>query len=862
MLFKDIKKDDLTPMMKQYYDIKSTALDSILMYRLGDFYEMFFDDAIKASKSLGLALTSRDCGLDERAPMCGVPFHAANQYIKRLLNDGYKVTICEQLEEPGKGKSLVERGIVKVYTPGTIIDDEFLDNDGNNYISSLYYNPQLEAISLISCDISTGELIVNDDFATENDIQLIDELNLIEPSEIITNHVIINNILKNENYNINVIDADDNIDKDSLENLLANIKADFSIDKLNKIQVTNLYLLFKYLVDNKNFNLSHFDRISFNNIDEYMYLGENTIKNLELTKTIIDGTRRGSLIDILDHTSTPKRKRLLKIVVEKPLLDMDKINERLDLVESFYRDSINSELVKNELKYTFDIERILSKIASGIAGPRDLLNLRASLEKVPIISKLLESFKNDSNRIMAKIILEPHLDLYNLLFNAINDDAPVFLSDGNVIRSGYNEDLDKLRYDASHISDILINYEKELKEITQIKTLRLKYNKIAGYFIEISKGQIDKVPETFKRTQTLKNVERYTTAKLSEIEYKVLNTSKLVLELEKNLFKDILLKCSEYINSLKDLAYNLARLDVLLSLAETARLNNYIRPNFNSNSKLELKDARHPTVELNNNLESFIPNDAIFDDNNRFAIITGPNMSGKSTYMRTIAINQLMAQIGSFVPASYADLSIVDKIFTRIGASDALSRGKSTFMIEMTEVAEILNNATKDSLIIFDEVGRGTSTYDGMAIAFSIIEYVAKNIKAKTIFSTHYQELSKLEGELDGVFNITLAIREQNNDIVFLRKVIRGITSKSYGIHVAKLAGLPEVVIEEALNYQDKIMESVGENSVNMQYNFLEKDNRNSELIDKIEILDIDSLSPREALDFLYDLKERMRNED
>lgn len=858
---KNIDINNLTPMMKQYASIKKNCMDMILFYRLGDFYEMFFDDALVASKILGLALTGRECGLEDRAPMCGVPYHSATQYIKNLISEGYKVAICEQLEDPANSKGLVERGIVKVFTPGTILDDGYLNNSENNFIASVYIEDKIAASF---CDISTGELML-ENFEIDDFKNLYSEINKFDPKEIIVNDQNLYDKLIKEKLNAIIINSYTKKTLNDLKFLVKDIVGLNDFENFNTLEINSMYMLFQYLIDNKNTKLGHINSASKVLMTSYMGLDDIAIKNLEISKTIFDNSKKGSLLNVLDKTVTSKGSRMLKSMVERPLLNIDQINNRLDIVECFYSDPITSDNIKDLLDYISDIERIVSKIVAKIAGPRDLINLKTSLGVVPKIKDIILSFKSEA---FDTIKIDPNDSIYNLINESIVDEPPNFINDGDFIRDGYNKDLDEIKGRSRHSEKLLLDYENKLKEESGIKNLRVKYNKVTGYFIEVSKGQIENVPNYFRRIQTLKNVERYMTSDLSEIEYKILNSSKEALELEKELYDEILNAIIPSIASLKVLAESLAILDALLALADTARLNGYVRPSFNSTGITELKACRHPVVELNTSLEDFIPNDAYFDMENRYAIITGPNMSGKSTFMRTIALNQILAQIGSFIPVDSANLCIIDNIFTRIGASDALNLGKSTFMVEMTEVSNILNNASKDSLILLDEVGRGTSTYDGMSIAFALMEYITKEIGAKTMFSTHYQELSELEKKLPHVFNLTLDIKENNNEILFLRKVKPGVTNKSYGIHVAKLAGLPSELTDIAEEYQESFAKNdkVSEHSYS-QITFLANDQKpaskvknnnkiEEKVINKIKDLVPDKMSPIDALKFLYEIKE------
>ena len=844
-LFESIDKEKLTPMMRQYASIKDQALDSILMYRIGDFYEMFFDDAIEASRVLGLALTGRDCGLEERAPMCGVPHHASLTYVKKLIENNYKVAICEQLEEPGQGKALVERGIIKIYTPGTIIDTEYLSDDDNNFLASLYVD---DNISIAYADISTGELYVSNDFVFDSFKSIYDEIMRIHPKEIIVNDVKLYSKFKELGYYTVLKNEAPNFEEIK-EKIFEFTGIDYSVHKNAGNLKLSILNLFKYLFENKNVNLKHIDNIISYDISKYLELDESAIRNLELSKNITDNTKKGSLLSILDKTITSKGARRLKAIIERPLKDIREISYRQNVVEVFYNNPIEAETIKNLLSNTFDIERIASKISEKSASPQDLLNLKETLRIIPLIKDEISALGSESMKRLSD--LDEHKEIYTKLQDAIADEPSMSINDGYVIRHGYNSELDEIRDDRTEITDKLINYENELRRKTDIKTLRIKYNKLAGYYIEVSKGQTDKVSDEFERTQTLKNAERYKTKKLREIEYNVLNSSSIALALEKNIYFEMLDSFMEFIPSLKKLAFDLAEIDVYIALSTVARENRYIRPKFNTESKIELVNARHPVIEMMNNLDEFIPNDVNLNTLDRVAIITGPNMSGKSTYMRMVAIIQIMAQIGSFIPADSGDLSVVDKIFTRIGASDSLYSGKSTFMVEMSEVSYILKNATKNSLIILDEVGRGTSTFDGMAIAKAVVLYITDRVKAFTLFSTHYQELSNLEALSNIIFNLTLKIKEEGNDIMFLRKVTPGITSKSYGIHVAKLAGLPDEVISKARKFQkDAEINYRNGKQVDFLNNSYEEEPAavDNSLRDYILSLDINSMTPIDAM--------------
>lgn len=858
MSFDEIDLSKLSPMMKQYASIKSDFNDTILMYRIGDFYEMFFDDALEASKVLGIALTGRDCGLENRAPMCGVPHHAALTYVKKLIDNNYKVAICEQLEDPANTKTLVKRGITKIYTPGTIIESEYLNDKENNFLLSIFVKDKYASISY--CDISTGELFVSKEFRLEDFKSLYDEVSKVNPKEVLINEkALFDKFKKLGYYCVLVREADfENVEENITK--YTKIRDDFIF--LNAMMKKTLLHLFAYLFKNKNVDLEHFDNIKVYEINNFLELDETALRNLELTKNITDNTKKGSLLSILDKTTTSKGARKLKYLIERPLKSQEEINYRLNIVEDFYNNPIAAQTILNLLNDTFDIERIASKIAEKSVSPQELNNLKNTLLLIPKIKEQILSIDSDSLDTLANLDLNK--DVLNLIINAIDDEPSISINAGFVIKEGYSEELDRIRHIKNNLTGRILDYENHLKEKSDIKNLRIKYNKVAGYYIEVSKGQIDKVPAEFERTQTLKNVERYKTKELREIEYESLNSTKMALYMEKEIYIKVLSEIVPYISDIKKLAEELSYLDVFISFSIVARENRYVKPVFNSEGKLLVEDGRHPVIEAMNNLEDFIPNDVNLDENNKIAIITGPNMSGKSTYMRMIALIQIMAQIGSFVPAKSANLCIMDKVFTRIGASDSLFSGKSTFMVEMSEVSYILKNATKNSLVILDEVGRGTGTFDGMAIAKAVIYYISLYINSYTLFSTHYQELSVIENDLNNVINLTLEIKDNGKDIMFLRKIKHGVTSKSYGIHVAKLAGLPNEVIIRARKFQ----ENAENNSAGAQLKLFDFDESSiktetqyehyKEAIEYIESLDINSMTPLEALQELDNIKKKV----
>ncbi|CAM2931286.1 DNA mismatch repair protein MutS [Hathewaya histolytica] len=790
----------LTPMMTQYMSIKEGCKDCILFFRLGDFYEMFFEDAVIASRELELVLTGRDCGLEERAPMCGIPYHAANNYISRLISKGYKVAICEQVEDPSKSKGIVKRDIIRIVTPGTYTDTSFLEEGKNNFLMCIYFNKNTGEVSISSSDISTGEFYCTLGNLTHT--QILDEISKFKPSEILLRkdgaEDLIENIRERFSATLTFYDEDYleealELDiKQKIENLKENIK-----DTLK----SSINVLLKYINHTQKTLLSNITSIEYYQIVDYLIIDNNSRTNLELTESMKERNKKGSLLWVLDKTSTSMGARRLRKWVEQPLLNKEVVLKRQNAVEALINNVFAHEDLKEALSGIYDIERLVGKISSKNVNAKELIGLKNSICKLPSIKNILSEFESNVLKDLCNR-LDTLNDIYMLLDSSIKEDAPNTLKDGNIIKDGYDDDIDTLRYARSHGKEWIANLEKEEKNITGIKSLKVGYNKVFGYYIEVTKSNLNLVPEDrYIRKQTLSNGERYITPELKEMEAKVLGAEEKLTSLEYNLFINIRDSIEKEIERMKATATIISELDCLNSLATVAKENNYVKPIINEDGIIDIKEGRHPVVEITLTGNSFVENDTCLDnEENRLLLITGPNMAGKSTFMRQVALITLMAQLGSFVPAKHANISICDRIFTRIGASDDLASGKSTFMVEMWEVANILKNATKNSLVILDEVGRGTSTHDGLSIAWAVIEHISKEdtLKCKTLFATHYHELIKLEKEIPGVKNYSIAVKKIDNEVVFLRKIIKGGTDESYGIEVAKLAGLPNDVIERA----------------------------------------------------------------
>jgi len=858
----------MTPMMQQYLATKEEYNDCILFYRLGDFYEMFFDDAITVSRELELTLTGKSCGLEERAPMCGVPYHSANIYIARLIEKGFKVAICEQVEDPKTAKGIVRREVIRVVTPGTVIDEELLDEKNNNYLAVIYReNTQ---IGFAVSDVSTGEIFVTQ---LSKDESVYDEIARYNPKEILVNDSAdkaLGNIVQTR-FGMNMDSKDtffewSEIEKKVLEQFKKNSLRELELDGKNEAVIAAGAMLM-YLEHTQKRSLDYITTLNVYTVEDYMDLDFATRRNLEICETMRDRAKRGSLLGVVDKTKTSMGARMLRQWLEKPLINPDEINRRLYAVEEI----VKNPMMKDELSYalskTYDISRIISRLSLGTATPKDLIALKNTAQALPEVEYALSGAKSA----MLKKLLEDFdilADIAGLIERAIDEEASAVLKDGNIIKDGYNEEIDTLRKAKKCGGGWLTELEAREREKTGIPKLKVGYNRVFGYYIEVSKSYMNSVPADYIRKQTLANGERYITEELKNIENNILGASERLLALEMHEYELIRQAVSKELERLKKAAYILSVADCLYSLAEVAYKNNYVMPNVSNNGKIEIVDGRHPVVEKMINNSIFVPNDTKLDkDDNRMLIITGPNMAGKSTYMRQVAVITLMAQIGSFVPAAKANIGIVDRIFTRVGASDDIASGQSTFMLEMNEVSHILRNATSNSLIILDEIGRGTSTFDGLSIAWAVVEYIhsKKKIGAKTLFATHYHELTELEEKLEGVVNYRIAVKKRGDDITFLRKIVRGGADDSYGIEVAALAGIPKEVIQNAKNILQRI------NDGETQAIAVEKKNAEpvsqldlemgmaNELVEELKRLDVTTYTPIEALNKLYELTNKAR---
>ncbi|HAT4330390.1 TPA: DNA mismatch repair protein MutS [Clostridium perfringens] len=805
----------LTPMMRQYFEIKENYKDCILFFRLGDFYEMFFEDAETAARELELVLTGRDCGLEKRAPMCGIPFHASNSYIGRLVAKGYKVAICEQVEDPKFAKGIVKRDVIKVITPGTYTDSSFVEETKNNYIMTIYADLERNRCSLAITDISTGDFL-----ATEGELEkgvILDEISKFNPKEIILLDSLDQELIKDITLTTPALISRKPIEyfEENFEEVLNNQFGEKS-NSLSLMVKKSSNALVKYILDTQKISLTNINDIEVYSLVDFMTIDLSSRRNLELTENLREKSKKGSLLWVLDKTETSMGSRMLRRWIEEPLVNKEKITLRLNAVEELFNDLSLNDSLKEALHDIYDIERILGKISNKNANAKDLIALKTSIGKIPNVKGIIENctsslLKNYHHN------LDDLRDIYELLEKSIKEDPSLTLKDGDLIKDGFNSEIDELRLAKTNGKDWISSLENREREFTGIKSLKVGFNKVFGYYIEISKANYSSIPEgRYIRKQTLANAERFITPELKEIEEKLLGASEKLCSLEYDIFLDIRNEVENHIDRLKTTAKIIAELDCISNLAFVALENDFIKPEINEDGETKIENGRHPVVEKVIPKGEFIPNDTIINkDDNQLLIITGPNMAGKSTYMRQVAIITLMCQIGSFVPASKANISVVDKIFTRIGASDDLAGGKSTFMVEMWEVSNILKNATENSLVLLDEVGRGTSTYDGLSIAWSVIEYICKNknLRCKTLFATHYHELTKLEGEIHGVRKYSVAVKEVDNNIIFLRKIIEGGADQSYGIEVAKLAGIPDEVINRAKEILETLeMESSKDN--------------------------------------------------
>lgn len=869
-----------TPMMEQYLGIKEQYKDCILLYRLGDFYEMFFEDAITASKVLEIALTGRECGQEERAPMCGVPFHAVDNYISRLIESGYKVAICEQIEDPSVAKGIVKRDVVRVITPGTIIDQNMLDEKSNNYLACIYLD---KGFGLSYVDISTGDLYVTEnislsDFDVESEnkyVLLKEEIIKINPSEVISNAVTGSDFIDSM---ITVVDTPGYAECKSI--ILKHFNV-VSLDSFgmsdNNNAVFSLAILINYLNHTQKTSLEHINKLHFYNMGEYLHLDSSTRKNLELIETVRGKKGQGTLYNVLDYTQTAMGGRLMKKWIEEPLKNINSINGRLDAVEELFNNVMVSNNIKEYLKSVYDIERLISRIVYGNCNGRDLNALKQSVHSLPDLKIEISELSSHMFKNIYES-LDTLNDIYELIDNSIVEDPPIAVKEGGIIKNGYNSELDEIKEITIHGKNWISELQSKEREETGIKNLKIGYTKVFGYYLEVTKSYLNLVPDYYIRKQTLANCERYVTPELKEMEAKILNADELMIKLEYELFLGIRQQIKEQVNRIQKTAYNVALIDVLNSLSIAAVKNNYTRPSMNSKGYIKITEGRHPVIEKIMKNDIFVPNDTYIDNKeHRMSIITGPNMAGKSTYMRQVALIALLSHIGSFIPAKEAEICVLDKIFTRVGASDDLSQGQSTFMVEMSEVSNILNNATENSLLILDEIGRGTSTYDGLSIAWSVVEYITKKIKAKTLFATHYHELSELESKLKSVKNYRILIKEADDKIIFLRKIAEGSVDRSYGIQVANLAGLPGEVIARA----KEILVQLDESDINKPFAKRKKDRvtdtfqvslfnedpvENSknkeykELTDSIKNIDINNVTPVKAFTLLNELIDKAKH--
>ena len=867
---------EYSPMMQHYLATKEKYKDCILFYRLGDFYEMFFDDAINVSRELELTLTGKDCGQEERAPMCGIPYHAAESYIAKLVQNGHKVAICEQLEDPKLAKGIVKRDVIRVVTPGTVTETNLLEEKRNNYIMSIFKKGIFFGIAV--CDISTGDFYSSEIKEENNFERLLDEISRYSPSEIIANEMLYKcgeEIRKiKERFNVYISTEEESNFSENTENIymqyaLLDDKGNVVKNLENRLfSVAAINGLIKYIEDTQKTKLEHINKITMYTITKYMSLDINARRNLELTEKLRDKSKKGTLLWVLDKTATSMGGRLLRRWLSDPLIDVTEINNRLEAVKEFKDDLMLRGELSASLKGVYDIERLAGKISYGNANARDLNSLKSSASKLPEIKKLIANTKSNMLRKLYDE-LDPLEDIFALINKAIVEDPPILITEGGIIKMGYDSEIDELKKAMIDGKTWLVQLEAKEKEETGIKGLKVGYNKVFGYYLEVTKSNLSMVPDRYIRKQTLTGGERYITEELKELENKVLGAEEKVVALEYKKFTEIRETIKTQIQRLQKAAIVVSKLDVLCSFAQVAEDLNYCMPQVDNSGIIDIKDGRHPVIEKMLPSGSFVSNDTYLDkNNNRLSIITGPNMAGKSTYMRQVALLTLMAQIGSFVPASSAHIGVVDKIFTRVGASDDLSMGQSTFMVEMMEVSNILKEATANSLVVLDEIGRGTSTYDGLSIAWAVAEYIADKEKcgAKTLFATHYHELTQLEDTLEGVKNYSIAVKEKGEDIIFLRKIVNGGTDESYGVHVAKLAGVPKVVTQRANEILkkierknvlvNKIAEKENKKKVDGQldmYNF-----KLAEIAHELDKVNINELTPIDALNTLVKIKEEM----
>ncbi|MGN1171569.1 MAG: DNA mismatch repair protein MutS [Lachnospiraceae bacterium] len=878
---------ELTPMMQQYMETKEQYKDCILFYRLGDFYEMFFEDAQIASRELELTLTGKSCGQEERAPMCGVPYHAVESYLNKMVSKGYKVAICEQMEDPKLAKGIVKREVVRIVTPGTNLNVQALEESKNNYLMCIAYFEGRIGVSV--ADVTTGDYYLTE---VEDNKKLLDEINKYTPSEIICNDALIVSGVDLEDLkgrlHITVFALEphyfdeNNCVRCLMQHFHVNTVEGFGIGDFQNGIIAAGSLL-QYLYETQKTTLTHFTHLYPYLTSKYMLLDSSTRRNLELTETLREKQKRGSLLWVLDKTRTAMGARMLRTWLEQPLIEKEEIEKRLDAVDEFCKKPVIRDEIREYLNPVYDLERLLGKVSYKTANPRDLLAFRNSLSMLPHIKTVLGECTAEY---LSKIEDETDAleDICALIRDSIVDEPPISIREGGIIKEGFDEDIDRLRHAKTEGKTWLAELEEKDRERTGIKNLRIKYNKVFGYYFEVTNSYKNMVPEDYVRKQTLANAERYTTPRLKELEDMILNAEDKLCTLEYDAFCRIRDTIAGQIQRIQCTAKAVARLDVFASLSIVAEHNHYVRPKLNEKGIIDIKDGRHPVVEQMIQNDMFIANDTYLDNNrNCISIITGPNMAGKSTYMRQSALIVLMAQIGSFVPAKKADIGIVDRIFTRVGASDDLASGQSTFMVEMNEVANILRNATSNSLLILDEIGRGTSTFDGLSIAWAVIEHISnrKLLGAKTLFATHYHELTELEGKMNNVNNYCIAVKEKGDDIVFLRKIIRGGADKSYGIQVARLAGVPDMVIDRAKEIVEQLMDNdiiekvqsiAIDNSRNEKKKVTHYDEvdltqmslfdtvKDEDVLEELKNIDISNLTPLDALNTLYQLQNKLKN--
>ena len=879
---------ELTPMMQKYMETKEQYKDCILFYRLGDFYEMFFDDALVASKELEITLTGKSCGLEERAPMCGIPYHAVEGYLSKLVSRGYKVAICEQVEDPKLAKGLVKREVIRVVTPGTNLNVQSLEAGKNNYLLSIAYTS--DGIGISAADVTTGDYYVTE---VEDLKKLNDELMKYEPSEIICNEAFlvsgfdVNDLKSRLHISVNALEShmfdDDGCRRILMKHFRLNTLIGLGVEEFPTGLLAAGALL-QYLYDTQKTDLEHFTHIYPYLTSRYMLLDSSTRRNLELTETLREKQKRGSLLWVLDKTKTAMGARLLRNYIEQPLIEKDEMEKRLDAIQELNQDSISRDEIREYLNPIYDLERLLSKVTYKTANPRDLIAFRNSLEMLPPIKTVLSAYEKEE-LVEIREQIDGLEDIYQLIDEAIIEEPPISIREGGMIKDGFDETIDRLRSAKHDGKQWLAQLEEEDRERTGIKNLKIKYNKVFGYYFEVTNSYKDLVPEDYIRKQTLANAERYTTPRLKELEDTILNAEDKLQTLEYDVFCIIRDTIAQELVRIQNTAKAIAKLDVYASLSLVSERNHYVRPKLNEKGVIDIKDGRHPVVEQMITNDMFIANDTYLDNGSHcISVITGPNMAGKSTYMRQTALIVLMAQIGCFVPARTANIGIVDRIFTRVGASDDLASGQSTFMVEMNEVANILRNATSKSLLILDEIGRGTSTFDGLSIAWAVIEHISnrKLLGAKTLFATHYHELTELEGKMNNVNNYCIAVKECGDDIVFLRKIVKGGADKSYGIQVAKLAGVPDMVIDRA----KEIVEQLSDNDITEKVQSIAIDNKNDskakkqpkydevdlaqmslfdtvtdeDILKELMEIEVTTLTPLDALNTLYRLQNKLKN--